>query len=138
MGWLFALLGIGFVALALRMLRLGLNSRHWWPCQAKITNAQHVHERGPADRTQRMSQVFVAYEYEFEGQTYRSDRLRYRWNRHRLQDELAAFRPGSVHTVFVNPDNPTDAVLEPGTDATNWFALLAGLFFVGAGLLLLV
>jgi hypothetical protein len=134
----FAALGLFFVYKAIQLIRLGGQSKSWKPGRAVVKGARHMTEIGPAERSRKFTHVMVVYEYEYGGRTYQGDRVRFKWNRHRIQDELDRFQPGSEHVVYVNPDDPGQAVLEPGTDITNYMALLAGAFFVVAGIVVML
>jgi len=61
----------------------------------------------------------VEYSYSFEGAVHTGNRLRSTGvsteSRRPAEADVARYPPGTVITVFVNPDIPTDSVVEPGT-----------------------
>jgi hypothetical protein len=76
----------------------------------------------------------VEYKFPYEGQVIRSAHRRisnYASGRHEEADAILARYPaGSTVSVFVNPKNPADSVLERGSSALSWIPLILGLFFV--------
>jgi hypothetical protein len=90
------------------------------------------------DNRGRTYQAYILYEYSVDGVTRRSDvwRLGAGTSSYTKASTSAVERypVGAAVTVFVNPDNPADAVLEPANP--SWFVLIAGIVFAAAGLLL--
>jgi hypothetical protein len=87
-------------------------------------------------RTRTTYELRVVYEYTVDGQTYQADRVRaggLRWHDDRGAALFAQLTYGVGTTVIVsyNPDDPGDAVLQPGAGDDNWKALVA----VGVGLI---
>jgi hypothetical protein len=84
----------------------------------------------------------VQYQYELDGKVYRGSRSRYDDRKQSDSDpELAARRAaahpkGSEVTVFYNPRDPEDALLEPGLAPRDLF-FFPGFAFVAFGLLAL-
>ena len=65
----------------------------------------------------------VSYEYTHDGRTFRSQRIRsleigMNW-RGPAANDTERYPPGKAVTVYVNPDDPYFAVLEPG--GHGWF-----------------
>jgi hypothetical protein len=82
--------------------------------------------------------VYILYEYEFEGQTYKSDRYRFMGGSssgHRGKARVVKMYKSAADPVcYVNPDDPSEAVLKRGFDATLLLALLPLVFLlVGLG-----
>ncbi len=69
------------------------------------------------------------YRYEIDGRAYRGQRVRFAWNGKNPHGA------GQAVTVYVNPDDPKDAVLYPGTNWSPWLPLFAGFWLVLSSLL---
>jgi hypothetical protein len=76
-------------------------------------------------------ELHVVYEYTVDGQTHQANRVRaggMRWS----DDSGAAlfakltYSVGTTVIVSYNPDDPGDAVLQPGAGDDHWVALVAG------------
>jgi len=79
----------------------------------------------------------VSYEYTHDGRAFRSERIRsleiaMNWRAPAAKD-IDRYPPGKTVTVYVNPNDPCSAVLEPG--GHGWF--LPFIFSFSAFLLLL-
>jgi hypothetical protein len=64
------------------------------------------------------------YRYEVDGRAYRGERVRFAWGSRNPYDK------GQAVTVYVNPADPTDAVLYPGTNWSPWWPLFIGFWLV--------
>lgn len=129
---------LGLLFRAIKLFLMGRKSLYWSKIKGQVKQAQHISEIGPASRTCKFSHVMVVYEYDFQGETFSNDRVRYKWTRHRIGDELEKFKIGKEITVYVNPKNPVESVIEPGTDATNITATLCGILFAVGGVVLAI
>lgn len=129
-------LGAFLLIKAVILLLKGRRSHGWNPVIGQVKDARHIVEEGSLDRTQRMSHALIHYQYRVDGKSYTSDRVRFKWTHHRISDELEKYQPGNDVTVYVNPEDPWDSVLEKGTDLTNYMAMLCGGVFVIAGIAL--
>jgi hypothetical protein len=64
------------------------------------------------------------YRYEVDGRSYRGARVRFAWgSKHR-------HGAGEAITVYVNPEDPRDAVLFPGPNWSPWIPLFVGFWLV--------
>jgi len=97
------------------------------------------------ERTHKGSYIVVSYTYEFEGQTYESDRYGFSGN----ADDHKDFRrpaPGTESICFVNPDNPAETVITREYAKTfyinillpSWFLVLGITFTLVPGLSLII
>jgi hypothetical protein len=80
---------------------------------------------------------YIKYEYQVVGATFTSDKLSIgpavsTSNYRKSQDKVNRMPAGSTVTVFYNPDDPTDAVLEQRSNAT--LMLVLGIVFTVIGL----
>jgi len=82
----------------------------------------------------------VIYDYNVNGQTYRSDRVYYsRVYGSRGQSSVINYTPGTEVTVYYNPHNPSQAVLKTGNPSTRYIQVfMAGAFFMAGVILLLI
>ena len=112
-------------------------TRGWDEIPAQLLVAE-VEERKIGEYVPTDYAAKVEYEYEYEGRTQSSQRLTPRgqmWAKERQKAELALgdFKPGTEVNCWVNPDDPTVAILEHDTKAAGysiWFPLL---FVIGGG-----
>ena len=115
------------------------NAAQTWPTvTGKITASkvkrQHDSENGPVDYPH------VSYTYEVNGKTHRSSNIMAggELGGMNVESTLARYPQGSQVTVYYDPQNPKDAVLEPGNKTVSkglWLMLvLMDIFICGMGL----
>ncbi|HCC20959.1 MAG TPA: hypothetical protein DEP88_06900 [Verrucomicrobiales bacterium] len=80
----------------------------------------------------------ILYGYDFQNESYTSDKLSIRGSKWSKQQEtivdLAEKYPAnSSHVTWVNPDNPTEAILEHDTKAAGYTLWFPALFIVAGG-----
>lgn len=81
----------------------------------------------------------VRYTYALDGRTYTAERVRFGEQnaedgdagRDRAQAEADRYPEGTPVTVYVDPADPSDAVLEPGRQSTPWMIGVGGIAFLG-------
>lgn len=135
---MFVVLGGAFLVLwYLPMLKTSLSSMKWseTPCLI-LTSGVREH----SGRNGTTYSVDISYRYTVEGREYESRRYSSfggsSSGRAGKQSVVAQYPVGSQRVCFVNPENPSEALLKPGL---GWETLL-GLFpllFMGIGVLLL-
>lgn len=143
-GMLIALVALGVAAAslhfarpALEVLRLARVSSSWTPIEAKVVFAtidstySSVNSNSP-----NYHEPKVRFSYSVAGHSYESDiilfghlRLTNRQGRLAANRILDPYRNNPTVTAFYNPDNPAQAVLEPGFKLRS----LNGLVNVGIG-----
>jgi len=130
--------GTFLLALALRNTKRGAASRNWPLVPGTIVRSFVLVDEdseGGKGYTPR-----VEYDYVVEGKKYRGTRLRYgqtgNSNRERAERVILSYPADSSVPVFFNPSRHDDAVLLRGLAWGNLFIVLAGLVFLGAGVLL--
>lgn len=114
-------------------------TRHWTPVPCVIL-VSGVKETQYSENDPKKWQPDLEYRYTFEGQVYHGTKVKRiegpSPHRAKVVTAVAAFPAGKETQCFVNPQNPSEAVLEHATKAafyTLWWPLLfaAG----GAGML---
>jgi hypothetical protein len=103
----------------------------WWPTtQARVT-ASEVNTG--VSNIGRWFQPDVTYEYQVNGNVYRSSQVRYLmppfYHQEDAHDIQADFPQGAQVTAAYNPRNPAQSVLEPGIPPGMWMRGLIPLFF---------
>src|SRR5262245_51454477 len=91
-----------------------------------VINHSEVTDQSDSDGT--THGVDISYHYEVAEHPYEGDRYRYgagsssdsAWAR----DAVATYSEGSEVKVFYNPKDPSEAVLSPGLDSSNYMWLL--------------
>lgn len=132
----FLLAGLAFAVpmFLLPMARVVAATR-WTPVPCRIERAEvETHDGDDGDTYS----VAVRYAYEVDGKPYQGDRYRFftgstsgRAGKERVVSALA---PGSVAECWVNPADPTDAVLDRGLGWEALLVLVPGVFvLVGGG-----
>lgn len=107
-----------------------------WPVVECVILESSVEERqhdpySPTEFSHR-----IAFDYEWEGETYTGDRISLRgvkWSskRHAAYDSLENYPVGSVSKCSVNPEDPAVAVLELDSLAPLYSIWFPALFVVG-------
>lgn len=120
-------------------------SEQWPKASGRIT-ASHV-ETSRDSENKNMYSAQVTYEYEVEGTTYTDDTV---WfggdysssNRSDAQQTVSKYPAGQTVDVYYQPDDPANAVLEPGAKFTSylvygigWMILLVGILILGGMLI---
>jgi hypothetical protein len=132
---IFFLAGSGFLyGMFLRPLHGVWQSQKWieTPC---VIESSRVESRRDDDGT--TYKVAVLYAYEFNGAAYKSSRYQffnYSSSGRAAKERVVRQYPAGKKTVcYVNPEDPTRAVLNRGVPPDIWFILIP-LVFVGVGL----
>ena len=133
----FLLVGAGaFYAIGVRPMLKIQEARHWAtvPCTVVSSNVRsHSGSKGGTTYS-----VDILYRYEVDGREYRSNQYEFMGGSSSGYDGKAAivhqFPPGMKATCYVNPSDPTEAVLEREfTTEMLWGLFPLIFFFVGAG-----
>ncbi|HPA71978.1 MAG TPA: DUF3592 domain-containing protein [Spirochaetota bacterium] len=121
-------IGIGLLGLGLYFQKKAEAIDRWPSTIGKVTASKVVQRTSQKSlrRNDESSQAtlsyhpVVEYEYTVDDKKYSSDRLSLSVDQksspQRLEPILKKYAPGTAVTVFYNPDNPADAVLEKA----NW------------------
>src|SRR5688572_5548994 len=133
---LFLLIGVVvFYFITLRPLIQVLSARSWVVTPCTVVSSRVQTHRGDDSTTYR---VDILYRYEVDGQEYRSSRYQFMGGSssgHKSKAAIVAQYPvGAQRNCYVNPNNPSEAVLERSLTASMWFGAIPAVFvLVGAG-----
>jgi hypothetical protein len=101
-----------------------VEARSWVPVSCRILSAEVRYSRG-------LPEIDIRYEYEVAQRGFESTRYRFLGGssdaQHNLPEE---HRAGSTATCFVDPDNPSQAVIVRGFTWDMLFGLIPLFFFV--------
>ena len=127
----FLLMGLVVTWLSVSGPALRINkARHWpsAPCTVLSSEVESHSGEGAS------YSILITYEYQYNGQRYTSDRYSFfagsSIGRSGKAKVVAAHPPGRETVCYVNPDDPSDAVLHRGLTADMWFRLVPLLFVV--------
>lgn len=104
----------------------------WMPVDAVVVSSRIRTHHGDDDTTYSPD---VLYRYQVNGREYRSNRFGFvngSGGYDRARAASARFTPGTHFTAYVNPADPTDAVIERGL-TPDMFVLLVPLVFMAVG-----
>src|ERR1051326_3471856 len=136
MGGIFGGVGVGLLLFGNNQRRQGSASQSWPTTTGTILSATLDQQ------TRRNSQGYhdvtyaptVEYTYEVNGNSYRSDKINAGWtvsyDAGTAQNKISQYQPGARVTVYYNPSDPADAVLEPKSAAGNIFMIAGGIVLV--------
>ncbi|UCF90978.1 MAG: DUF3592 domain-containing protein [Desulfobacterales bacterium] len=144
--FLFIVSGIGGLMYGARTRRLQQQSLSWFPVSGEILTANleketHRSHAGSLPSTITTYMPRVEYTYDYQGKTYRSRRIivaSINWPLQEAEEALARYPVGSTPTVWVNPNRPQLAVLEPGLvgKTTKYLVIfIIGAVFLCAGII---
>ncbi|GIS44474.1 MAG: hypothetical protein Ct9H90mP16_15440 [Candidatus Poseidoniales archaeon] len=145
-GWLFTIIWCGASLIATVFiggaLIADLGTSEWTPVDGVVIDSgvdvSHSTDSEGGDSTTYC--LWVEYEYVFENRSYNGDMVSYsKDNSCSLGDSNADqdYPPGENITVYVNPENPDEAVLLSGWAGVDWFVLIFIVFPI-VGLVLFV
>src|SRR4051812_630290 len=122
----FLLVGLGFLyAFFLRPMFWIISAKQWSAVTCTIISS-NLRSHSSSDGTTYSVNIF--YTYEFHGQEYKANRYSfmggsssgYRGKQHIVEQ----YPPGKSAVCYVNPNDPTQAVLVPGFTPAMWFGLI--------------
>lgn len=140
-GLALAILGGAFVVILGRGYLKARETRAWESGEAVVIRSQiGQRDLGPGIPTEYTHDLL--FEYRFEGKSYQGDRVKrrknpYFKNKAKAQRWVDDWPVGKPVEVFVNPADPSVAVLDHDTKAPGYTIWFPGLFLVG-GLVVLI
>ncbi len=129
-----ALAGLGLILVAVFDLRKAHRAKAWPITEGKVLDSR-LREKNDGDGI--TYEVAILYEYFVNGVAHRSDVWRIRagsssFTKAALQT-VARYPVGSAVPVYFDPEDPADAMLEPGKISWALGLLFAGMAFAAAG-----
>ena len=114
-------------------------SESWPTVQGKVIKSELESHRNKKSTTYG---ALVIYKYEAGGEDYEGDEI---WfgqysssNRSEMQKLVKEYPVGKDVTVYYSPDDPAQAVLQPGAFTSSYMLYGFGLLFFGVGCLLVI
>jgi hypothetical protein len=117
-----------------------LDSKSWPSTAGTITNS-YLQKNREKKKNRWVTTYFprVEYRYTVADKTFSAGRIAFGGtsgsNQIKAHNVIAKYPPGKAVQVYYNPDDPTVAVLEAGHSFKAIVIVLAGLVFLGAGML---
>ncbi len=140
LGVVFTLVGLGTLLAMWPWMSGPLRARGWARVPARVVSSQVRRHEGSGNNGSTTWKLDILYRYRFRGRTYLSNRYGFvggsssgYWGK---RDIARSLPPGTRVTAWVDPSDPTRAVLRPGYTAKH-LVVLVPLLFLGLGLLLL-
>jgi Protein of unknown function (DUF3592) len=128
-------IGVGY-----HTLRTARQSLDWPSTSGEIVHAEveeHVSVNRDKDGKRTSTDITyasnVVYEFRVAAQNYQGHRVRFDWETTRAEAEatVAKYRVGTNMSVYYDPADPSNAVLEPGGDVFTFEVLIGlGFFFL--------
>jgi hypothetical protein len=135
LGLLLVLAGVAGALAMWMSFRHAMETRSWKPAGCLVASSQLVSER-PTPNSPVMHRADVRYRYTVDGTTYEGNAVRRGMSASsdlaKMKAVVDKYPPGTETTCFVNPADPSGAILEHSSKAalyTIWFPLL----FVAGG-----
>ncbi len=139
---LFLIAGIFLARHGSKVLDNAKQSIAWPTTQGVIVNSEVVRERNRNSSSSGSSVTYTAdvmFEFQLDGQTYSSNNVSFgQYSSSSASDArkiVRAYPANSRVTVYYNPDNPDESVLEPGVSAGSYMILGMGILFSAIGVL---
>lgn len=137
-GLLFVVAGIAFAFFGYNSYQRGMQSKNWPVAkgsviQSKIEKRTETTGSGSSKRKVVKSYPIVKYTYSVGSQSYQSSRITFGQSKN-VHQTVARYPKGENIQVHYDPEDPGQAVLEPGGDTTFslvFMGLGAALFAVG-------
>jgi hypothetical protein len=112
--------GIGGLVYLSSAQKKARESRSWPTVKGRITQCDVVRKGGTTGRgvSNVRYEIELAYSYTVDGKRFRGDRMQVFGVSHKFEDDAQEharqYPVGKAVPVYYNPDDPEDAVLEPG------------------------
>jgi len=115
------------------LLQRGLATEQWPEVQGQLLQAEFT--KVSSGRVRPGWRMILVYRYEVDGRSFESSWIRRNEPSRRLNSEEreqaeARFDPGSAISVYYNPEQPDQAVIETGFGRRAWLGVLLGLFML--------
>lgn len=143
---IFLMVGIAFVSFGVSLLQQGIASQSWYPTDGKIitSNIETHEETHHSDHGTTHSTTYganIVYQYTVNGINYSSNKVSLgdysSSDANHAQQIVNRYPVGESVTVYYNPENPSDAVLERGTTEFPYIIIIFGLMPIIVGTVVL-
>lgn len=148
MGLIFILVGLGICGFGLSILNKGHSSLSWPISEGTIVHSDidkkwssAKHESGRKIWRHKYSSD-IHYTYKVKGNSYRANNIRllkfWTSSKQEVENEVKKYPKWKKVKVYYNPNDPKDAMLEPGIILLDYFVAAIGLAFFMMGLLIAI
>lgn len=134
------LVGLVLIYFGLRDILQAQTSTRWLPAPGIIVSSDlGVEDDGEGNTLYRAD---IQYTYELNGHEFQGDRVFFgamsTSERRQVFDLLLKYPKGTAVSVYYDPADPSQSVLEPGIHGANWFLPILGAVFGVVGLAFIV
>lgn len=110
-----------------------INSNSWLPVLGEIIDLKTI------STSSTRSKLVIKYKFNYGSNSYVGDNRRFSkldFANALIDEEKKKFKIGSAVTIYINPENPNDSVIEKGLSFRNYLDASIGLFLflLGASL----
>lgn len=143
---IFLLVGLGMSFFGYRLIRKAQASAEWPTANGTIKSStvdvERERERDSEGDIHYETKYIpnIVYQYQVEGMDYIGERVSFGGtsssNQARAYKLTHQYPEGAEVTVYFNPEDPHDAVLQPGTTWTTYVVLVMGVVFTLTGALI--
>ncbi len=114
-------MGILFIGIGIRNHSLGKQSESWPSVQGNLA--------GESMSARKKKRVHISYEYRVKDVTYKNSRVNFQDDKASKKKIRSQYNVGDTLTVYYNPDDPDQSVLQPGATLTSLLMKLFGALF---------
>jgi hypothetical protein len=133
---IFIMIGLGLSYWGWTIVQDARASSQWPATEGTVTSSE---VRDTSDAESDSYSPKVTYEYQVDEVRYENDTISFGQNaygsRRKAEGIAAGYPAGSHVTVYYEPGDPSNAVLEPGADAGSFIVLAIGALFTLIGLI---
>ena len=143
-GLLVTVIGIGFIIWGGMVVMEARSATNWPETQGTITSSRVIHTTSTSqtNKSKWYYRAEIKYGYEVDGLEYVSDRLDFGTYKHKYKSEVYPtgtknrYPVGKSVTVYYDPIDPEQAVLDRQTGMNTYTGLLIGIITTIVGVLL--
>jgi len=134
MGIALAIVGAVFVWVLWTAWQRAEETRHWTPVSCRVLSSQIKSEQATRNSPTK-HRVIVRYDYAWQGRTFSSERIRRvdgpKSDLEAAEELREQFAPGQQTTCYVNPSDPSIAILQHDSRAALYSIWFPFLFVIG-------
>lgn len=133
---IFVFVGLGIALYGFMQIQAAQASKSWPMTTGTVVYSEMGRHRNRESGTSYSAEV--EYEYRVDGELLSNNRIQFgNWNHNKASSArkvLNRYKKGTEVTVHYNPEDPYEAVLEPGVQAETWFLPIFGSAFAVFGM----